>query len=61
MLFEAEWQKILVLLEEGKATSRRVKRWDSPILAPCSHPAVAAGEVVLAEPRLAAERKGCKQ
>lgn len=61
MLFEAEWQKILVLLEQGKATSRRVKRWDSPALARCSHPAMAAGEVVLAEPRLAAVKKGCEQ
>lgn len=61
VLFEAEWQRILVLLEQGKATSRRMKRWDSPVPAGCSHPAMAAGGVVLAEPRLAAAKKGSKR
>ena len=51
----------MVLLEPGKALSRRMKRWDSPVPAGCSHPAMAAREVVLAEPRLAAVRKESKQ
>lgn len=61
VLSEAEWQRILVLLEQGRATSRKMKRWDSPVLVGCSHPAMAAGGVVLAEPRLAAVRKGSKR
>lgn len=60
-LFEAARQRTLVLPEQGKGTSRRRKRWDSPVPAGCSQPAMTAHKAVLAEPKLAAMRKGSKR